>query len=82
MLPSRIPPFDPTDSGEDLKAGITDGIRPAAVGCAEERTASIALEEIVHDDPDLQDLRAAKSLEADAASVPLADVMRDLGIEP
>ncbi|WP_200389299.1 type II toxin-antitoxin system Phd/YefM family antitoxin [Thiocapsa imhoffii] len=41
-----------------------------------------ALEEIVHDYQDLQDLRSAKSQEADAASVPLADVMRDLGIEP
>jgi hypothetical protein len=41
-----------------------------------------ALEEIVHDYQDLQDLRAAKSQEADAASVPLADVMQDLGIEP
>ncbi|MFB1486587.1 MULTISPECIES: type II toxin-antitoxin system Phd/YefM family antitoxin [unclassified Thiocapsa] len=41
-----------------------------------------ALKEIVHDDQDLQDLRAAKSQEADAASVPLPDVMQDLGIEP
>jgi len=41
-----------------------------------------ALEEIIHDYQDLQDLREAKSQEADAAAVPLADVMRDLGIDP
>ncbi|WP_206171844.1 type II toxin-antitoxin system Phd/YefM family antitoxin [Thiorhodococcus mannitoliphagus] len=41
-----------------------------------------ALEEIFHDYQDLRDLREAKSQEADAASVPLADVMRVLGIDP
>ncbi|MFB1486588.1 MULTISPECIES: hypothetical protein [unclassified Thiocapsa] len=37
-----MPPIDPTNSGEALKADITYGIGPAAVGCGEERTASLA----------------------------------------